>query len=194
MLEWLANGFMLGSVIMAARNNVHTWWLGICACGFFICVFFAKKLYADVTLMVVFTVINIFGWRHWRKGKLAAPVRKTSRKFLCILFFLSLSCAFAYGSVLHIYSEAYAPYRDSLILTFSIPAQILLMQRRLETWWFWLAADTVAIPLFFERGLYLTALLYCGLWCNVWYGLLVWHRQFQLQNWSDPQIKAANVR
>jgi nicotinamide mononucleotide transporter len=40
------------------------------------------------------------------------------------------------------------------------------MQRRLETWAFWLLVNTIAVPLYASRGLYLTAFLYAGYWIN----------------------------
>ncbi|WP_301003606.1 nicotinamide mononucleotide transporter [Arsukibacterium sp.] len=40
--------------------------------------------------------------------------------------------------MLHNLTDAYAPYVDSSILMFSLIAQFLLMNRKLETWWFWL--------------------------------------------------------
>ena len=31
-LEWLANIVYTASVILAARNSIHTWWTGIIGC------------------------------------------------------------------------------------------------------------------------------------------------------------------
>lgn len=36
----------------------------------------------------------------------------------------------------------------------------MLMRRKLETWLFWLLVNTISVPLFASRGLYLTAGLY----------------------------------
>ena len=38
------------SVWLAARNNIHTWWIGIIGSGLYAWVFYSVQLYADVTL------------------------------------------------------------------------------------------------------------------------------------------------
>jgi hypothetical protein len=38
-------------------------------------------------------------------------------------------------------------------------AQILMMRRKLESWWVWLLVNTVAVPLYYSRGLHLTSIL-----------------------------------
>ncbi len=58
----------------------------------------------------------------------------------------------AYGALLHRFTDAYAPFADSAVLAFSVVAQLLLMQRRLETWGFWLLVNTVSVPLFASAG------------------------------------------
>jgi len=58
-------------------------------------------------------------------------------------------------------------------------AQCLLMQRKLATWPWWLAVNTVSVPLFASRGLWLTAVLYAAYWCNAWHGWWHWRRELQ---------------
>ena len=63
------------------------------------------------------------------------------------------------------------------MLTFSVLAQLLLMRRKLETWYGWLLVNTLAVPLFVSRELYLTAFIYVLFWFNAWYGLYCWRRE-----------------
>jgi nicotinamide mononucleotide transporter len=82
-----------------------------------------------------------------------------------------------YGWLLHRFTNAYLPYIDSAVLSLSVISQCLLMRRKLETWPFWLAVNTVSVALFASRGLLLTAALYAGYWLNAWYGWWRWHRK-----------------
>jgi nicotinamide mononucleotide transporter len=56
-------------------------------------------------------------------------------------------------------------------------AQCLLTQRKVDTWPFWLAVNTISVALFASRGLTLTAALYAAYWINAWYGWWRWHRE-----------------
>ena len=67
-LEWLANGFYTASVVLAARNSIHTWWTGIFGCLLFAQVFHEARLYADVTLQGFFILTSVYGWWRWRHG------------------------------------------------------------------------------------------------------------------------------
>jgi nicotinamide mononucleotide transporter len=75
------------------------------------------------------------------------------------------------------FTDAAAPLADSVVLAFSVIAQGLLMGRRIETWPCWLAVNTIAIPLFYSRGLWLTAGLYAVYWVNAVIALRVWRRK-----------------
>lgn len=77
--------------------------------------------------------------------------------------------------------QCMGPWLDSIILTFSILAQFMLMGRRLENWYIWLAVNTLAVPLYATRELYLTAGLYLVFWFNAWHGLYQWRKEIRAQ-------------
>ncbi len=84
--------------------------------------------------------------------------------------------ALAYGWVLARFTDAWQPFADSLVLTGSVLAQLLLMARRVETWPCWLAVNTVSVPLFCARGLHLTSALYAFFWINAAVSWFHWQR------------------
>lgn len=182
-LEMVANFANLIAVLLAARNSVHTWSVGIVGCLLFGWLFFTVQLYADVTLQGFFIVTSAMGWWAWQRGNAGAalPISRTPLPTLFAYLGLAIVVAAGYGLLLHHFTDAYAPLIDSLVLTFSVLAQFLLMRRRLETWYGWLLVNTLAVPLFASRELYLTAGLYCLFWCNAWYGLYRWRREAQAQ-------------
>ncbi|HAW91942.1 MULTISPECIES: nicotinamide riboside transporter PnuC [unclassified Arsukibacterium] len=175
-LEYAANGFYLLAVFLAARNSIHTWWLGIIGCALFAVLFFQVQLYAESMLMLFFIITNVVGWYQWGRARGIKHVTTTSQKKLLRFTGLALFVTAAHGFMLHSLTNGYAPYVDSAILMFSLIAQFLLMNRKLETWWFWLLVNTIAIPLYISRELYVTAIVYCGFWFNAWYGLYLWRK------------------
>ena len=176
--EIAANGFNTVSILLAGRNSVHTWWTGIVGCVLFAVVFFGARLYADLTLQCFFILTSILGWWNWLHGRSGSelPVRRIQLQRLLVLCVVGILVAAGYGWLLHRFTNAYAPFLDSLILAFSVLGQFLLMGRCLENWWCWLLVNTVAVPLYTVRGLRLTAILYAVFWLNAVISLRRWDK------------------
>lgn len=178
-MEIAANGLATASILLAGRNSVHTWWIGILGCALFALVFERAQLYADAGLQLFFIVASAVGWWQWLRGGVnrdALPIRRTSRRALVVSTLAGALAAVGYGSLLYSWTDAVAPFPDSMVLSFSVLAQFLLMQRRLETWPVWLVVNTVAVPLFASRGLYLTSALYAVYWINALVSWRHWRR------------------
>ena len=181
-LEILANAITTLSIFLAGRNSIHTWWCGILGCILFAVLFWHTQLYADVVLQLFFILTSIIGWRRWLKGQggQALPISSVKLSTLAWLLPVGILTTLGYGAILHYWTNAYAPFIDSAVLVFSVIAQLLLMQRRLQTWVFWLLVNTIAVPLYASRGLQITALLYTAYWINAIVGWYFWHRQLHV--------------
>ncbi len=177
-LEVAANVANAISIVLAGRNSIHTWWTGIAGCLLFGFVFFQAKLYADLTLQGFFIATSIIGWHTWLQGSGSEElaVRRTQPIITVRLLLAGAMVAIAYGWLLHRFTDAYAPFVDSIVLAFSVLGQFLLMGRRYESWWCWIFVNTIAVPLYISRGLLLTALLYAGFWVNSIVALIRWRR------------------
>jgi nicotinamide mononucleotide transporter len=179
LLELAANATYAVSVFLAARNSVHTWWIGILGCILFGLLFYDSRLYADVVLQFFFVGTSLVGWLGWAKAFYGLPIRTSSRDQILGSIALSVAVTAAWGWMLHRYTDAYAPFADSAILVGSVAAQILLMRRRIETWYAWILVDLVAVPLYASRGLVLTALLYAAFTANAFVGLQRWRSEMR---------------
>jgi nicotinamide mononucleotide transporter len=177
-LEIGANVVTALAIFLAGRNNIHTWWTGILGCSLFAVLFFQSNLYADVALQVFFIVSSAIGWWQWLKGAHGEPLPITHAHLRTMLWILPVGAAATagYGALLHYYTNAYAPFLDSTVLVFSVVAQFLMMQRRVDNWPFWILVNTIAVPLYASRGLYLTAFLYGCYWINAVVSWVSWRR------------------
>jgi len=177
-LELAANIFTAASIVLAGRNNVHTWWTGVAGCTLFGLLFAENRLYADVALQVFFVATSLLGWWKWLRGQHGRPLPVTHAGAASLLRIVALGvgATAAYGAMLHHFTNAYAPFPDSAVLVFSIIGQVLMMQRRVENWGFWLLVNTIATPLYYSRGLHLTAVLYAGFWINALVSWRTWHK------------------
>ncbi len=181
-LELLANTVNLTSIVLATRNSLHTWWTGILGCVLFSWLFFSTQLYADATLQGFFIATSVLGWWHWLHHggtRVDRAITRTVGAELACILPLGALAALGYGWLLHRFTDAFSPFIDSTVLALSVSAQLLLMRRKLETWVFWFAVNSLAVPLFASRGLWLTAFFYGLFWLNSPLGFLRWHREMR---------------
>ena len=176
--EVAANALNTASIVLATLNSVHTWWTGIAGCLLFGAVFFVSKLYADVVLQTFFIGASVVGWWKWVGGRsgVELPVRRCRPAANVALACAGAVGTLAFGWTFRTFTDAYAPFLDSAVLTFSVLGQLLLVARRYESWWCWLLVNTIAVPLYASKGLYLTAVLYAGFWVNAVVALMRWRR------------------
>jgi nicotinamide mononucleotide transporter len=188
-LEIAANAFNAAAIILAGRNRVHTWWTSIVGCALFAVLFYSTRLYADVTLQGFFIIASVVGWWRWVRGArgVELPIRYSSPSLLSGCAIAGGAVAIGYGWLLHRFTDAYAPYLDSIVLAFSVLGQLLLIERRVENWWCWLLVNTIAVPLYASRGLFLTSGLYAAFWINAVVSLLRWRRLAQQMALSYPK-------
>ena len=183
LLEISANVMTALAIFLAGRNNVHTWWIGIIGVTLFGFLFFDAKLYADVTLQGFFVVTGLIGWYQWSGGKekKRLPITRTKSTTLAMAIIGGIIVGAAYATLLHKFTDAYSPGWDTALLVGSVIGQILLMNRKIENWGFWLIVNTIAVPLFISRGLYLTSILYAAYWIHAIIAYRKWASEMAAQ-------------
>ena len=131
-LELAANVFNAASIVLAARNSLHTWWTGIVGCALFAVVFVGARLYADFTLQIFFIGACIVGWWTWARGSggVERPVTHATRQSFAAFSIAACAAAAGYAWLLHRFTNSVSPIPDSLVLTFSVLGQLLLVRRQ----------------------------------------------------------------
>lgn len=178
-------GFVTGlvTVALAVPQRVETFPVGIANNVFFLALFWDARLYADAALQVVFALLSAVGWWAWlRLGPRRGPLVVSSAS-PALLLAIAGGIVAATLILMPVLREAHgsAPFADALTTSTSLGAQLLLNLKRLQTWYFWIAADLVYIPLYMDRGLYLTALVYVVFLALCFAGLAQWRAARRLQ-------------
>lgn len=190
-------GFVTGGacVALTVRRSVANFPVGIANSAFFLVLFASSKLWADSGLQVVYIVLGFAGWWQWRYGNtLRTPlvVRSAGRREL--LGCLSFVVAGTFGMYLLLRAvHDSAPLLDALTTCVSLAAQWLLNGKRIESWYFWIAADCIYVPLYLSRGLNLTAVVYTLFLALCVAGLRAWRRE-QVQLMHAPAPTTAGHR
>lgn len=157
-------GFATGGVCvwLVVREHLWNWPIGIANNIFFFVLFLEGRLYADMTLQVVYLGLGIYGWWNWVFGGQHHTSLKISRATRAEWWVLGggiIVLTVLMRWLLVRVNDA-APFWDALTTVLSLAAQYLLCRKRFENWWFWIAADLLYVPLYLSRHLPLTAVLY----------------------------------
>jgi nicotinamide mononucleotide transporter len=182
-LEWACNLTSLVCVILASRNQVLTWPFGIVSCVLFTVLFMDAKLYAEAVLQLFFIATSLWGWWHWssQQAKLAAPIRSIALPSAALWVLVAVLGGGLYAWGLQRWTDAASPWVDSQILTLSMLAQWWLMQRNIRCWWVWLAVNTLSVPLYASRELYVSSGFYALYWVLAIVAYLHWRKALAAQ-------------
>ncbi|MEO5915949.1 MAG: nicotinamide riboside transporter PnuC [Luteolibacter sp.] len=179
-----ACGFVTGAVCvwLVTRVNIWNWPIGLANNLFFALLFWRTRLFADMGLQGVYLILGIWGWWQWLRGgenhSRLEVTRSTRNEWIGIAVFLVFG---TWGlRELLISVNGTAPFLDSLTTTLCLAAQYLLCRKRIENWWLWIAADLIYVPLYFQKHLQLTAVLYAGFIVLCVIGLCRWKKELQI--------------
>lgn len=176
-------GFGSGAlcVWLVARQHIANWPIGIANNLFFILLFTSSGLYADAGLQLVFITLAVWGWWTWAHGggpgSTELPVSRTGRAEWAWLTAAGLVGTLALTLLLDRVTDSTVPFWDALTTALSLMATYGQCRKLLESWWLWIAADVVYIPLYAYKDLYLTSLLYVGFLALCVVGLVGWRRE-----------------
>jgi nicotinamide mononucleotide transporter len=176
-LEIIAVALGLANVGLLVRRSIWNYPFGMAMVALYFVIFREARLYGEAGLQVFFFVVQGWGWWLWaRAGGLEQMVAvrwmgwPTRAGALVLVGGSSLGIGWAMAR----FTDAALPYADATIAGASVVAQVLLAMRRIENWALWIAVDVLAIWVYLDRALYLTAGLYVAFLVLATAGLIAW--------------------
>jgi nicotinamide mononucleotide transporter len=174
-------GFGTGAwcVWLVARQNVANWAVGIANNLLFLVLFAAAGLFADSSLQIVYVGLALYGWYQWVRGgeqRTELPVTRTTVEQWRLLAGVGFAGTIGMAVFLDHLTSSTVPLADAVTTVLSLAATWGQCLKKLESWWLWIAADLIYVPLYQYKGLALTAILYLGFLALCVYGLRDWTR------------------
>ena len=169
MSPWEAAAVILAIayLLLAVRENILCWLFAFISTAIYTVLFWDVSLLMDSALNVYYMAMAIYGWYQWSHGGTngdkqahALAVRSMSgqQHFLVITTIAILSLVSGYLLAEH--STAAWPYVDSFTTWASVITTYLVTRKYVQNWLYWIVIDMVSVPLYIDRGLNLTALLF----------------------------------
>jgi nicotinamide mononucleotide transporter len=181
-------GFVTGAlcVVLVARQSIWNWPIGIANNVAFILLFTGAGLFADSALQLVYIALAAWGWVTWSRGgiRVGVPVTRTSRREWWWLLVVGIAATLAITALLETATESVVPFWDAVTTTLSLLATWGQVKKRRESWFLWITADILYVPLYLYKDLVLTAVLYLGFIGLCIGGLLAWTRSMR----SDSEL------
>ena len=188
-LEWIAAIAGAISVYLSAREKIWSWPTAIVNVGLYIIVFRRTGLYSDMGLQVVYLVLSIYGWYEWLyggKNRSTLRVSRASAREWLIATPVALLFWFALARYTATLPGVALPHLDAGLTTLSLVAQWMMTRKILENWVLWIVADIVYVPMYFYKGLPVTAALYAIFLALAALGLRSWWRSYQAKPLDEP--------
>lgn len=166
-LEVTAVVFAMAYLLLAVRENVLCWLFAFLSTAIYTVLFWDVSLLMESALNVYYMAMAVYGWYQWTRGgtngdelphALAVSSMSGSQHVLVITAIVVLSAVSGY--LLGEHSTAAWPYVDSFTTWASVITTYLVARKYLQNWLYWIVIDTVSVPLYIDRGLNLTALLF----------------------------------
>ncbi len=184
--ELLAVILAMAYLLLAVRENVWCWLFAFISTAIYTVLFWDVSLLMDSALNVYYMAMAVFGWYQWTHGgaangaqthKLAVCIMSNRQHVLVICAVAVLSLASGY--LLSEHSNAAWPYVDSFTTWASVITTYLVTQKYLQNWLYWIVIDVVSVPLYIDRGLNLTALLFVAYIVIAVFGYFSWRAHLQ---------------
>lgn len=176
-IELIAVALGLVNVTLVVRRSVWNYPFGILMVVLYAIIFFRAKLYSDALLQLFFFVVQFYGWYLWSRARAAAGeviVERLSNGARLRWAISIVATTAGWGWLVDRFTDGSYPWWDAGVAVASVAAQILLSQRRIESWWLWIGVDVASIGLYAAKGLYPTMILYAVFLCLAVWGLLRW--------------------
>ena len=180
-IELLATALALLYVVLAARDSAWCWPPAFAtSCLMSYRVFVAYDLYFDAALNAFYAAMAVVGLWRWTRGTArdaeAPPITAMSWREHAAWIAGGAAVVAVCVVLAQAYTAAALPLADATTTVYSVIGTILLIERRLDNWLYFVAMDAVYVWLYLDRGSPLFAGLFAVYTVLAAVGYVSWRR------------------
>ena len=190
-LEIIAVGFGIASVLFARKENIWVYPTGIVSVLIFVYILVQPdvKLYADAGINLFYFIMSVYGWYKWThkdEHKKELKITMNSKKnwlmsaigFLISLIGIIFLLKWLKADDLDYWSTN-VPYIDTFTTAIFIVGMLLMAFKKVENWIFWIIGDVISIPLYMYKGLAFTGFQFFVFLILAVLGYIEWRRKYR---------------
>jgi len=173
------------SVVLCSQGKISSFFFGFVQVSTYMLISYEARLYGEVAINIFYflsMIYGVFSWRqsydvHEETGEASLSPRRLDWLSGCLIALLTLTLSGVVGYLLGRFTDDSQPYLDAFTTVPAIAAQLLMVFRYRDQWFYWLAIDMVAAVMWFRADNLSMMALYL-FWCIVClYGFRNWSKQ-----------------
>jgi nicotinamide mononucleotide transporter len=167
-------------VYFSIKQNILTWLFGFIQVTLYTFVFYKAALYSDLGLHVFYMGIQVLGYYTWSKdaGTKKEISPSSIGNWLYFWIVLAILGSAVLGFYMNKYTDASMAFPDAFTTMASIIGQFMMIQKKIESWIFWLVVNAYAIIIYAVKGLYPSSALYLVFLIMAVVGLMEWNKAY----------------
>lgn len=176
-LEAFAVATSYSCTILCIRQRRANYVVGAVSTAAYAVLFLQNGLLASALLNLYLTPQLVYGWFRWGRDEQTRPVTWLVRDRRWIPVYLGVTGAAYLGAIWLVGAlGGRLVWADAAILAGSLLAQFLLDNKRIETWFVWVAVNVLAVGTYLSAGLVVAGLQYVVFVVTAVLGFRAWLR------------------
>jgi nicotinamide mononucleotide transporter len=181
-LEIAAVGLALVYLILAAYQNIWCWLAAALSSVIYIKICYDAQLFIETGLQFFYLIMAIVGYFNWnnKNQNSEASIRNLKPKEWMLGLLICGVISFIMAFWFQQNTSAKLPWLDAPVTIFSVWATWLVIKKVIENWLLWVIIDSVAIYIYTQRELSMTAYLYALYTLLAIVGYFKWKKEQQI--------------
>lgn len=192
LLEAAATFTTYASIFMSVKQSRWNYPMGILATALYFLLFMSWGLPNMAYFNAFMTVSLIYGWFRWGSDKASIPVTRLQARWIPGYLVLGV-LGYILLQLVNVYFGIDTSILDTWIAILSVVAQLLMDNKKIETWIVWAIVNVMTIVISFASGLYLVAFQYIFALGNTVLGWKSWQRTESERKANNGDISIETV-
>lgn len=185
--EYLAVFSGITSVWYSRKENVLVYPTGLVNTIIYIYISFNGHLLGEATVNFYYTIMSIVGWYMWSKKDISNKAvlhitTSTTKEWLTHLSFFAILYLLFFAALTYfkkMFFDGVIPWADAFASATAFTGMWLMVKKKLESWYWWIATNIASIPLYFVKHYVFTSVYYLVLLIMTVFGLLSWLKKYK---------------
>ena len=188
--EYLAVFSGVISVWYSRKENVLVYPLGLVNTIIYIYISFNGHLLGEATVNFYYTIMSIVGWYMWSKKDISNKAvlhitTSTTKEWLTHLSFFAILYLLFFAVLTYfkkMFFDGVIPWADAFASATAFTGMWLMVKKKIESWYWWIATNIASIPLYFVKHYVFSSVYYLVLLIMAVFGLLSWLKKYKTAN------------